>query len=100
MDFRRMWMNLEEEVEEEAEERDFYFLDTLLAIMETLEQLEADGQLVEYTLEKFHRDVNCDYGIAWGLLKGQLEELLEEGDSIDIEELYNNMNDIESSLVR
>lgn len=98
IDYRRMWMNLEEDVEKEGEERDFYFIETLLANMESSEQFEADGNVLP--VNKLHRNVNCDYSIAWGLLKGQLEELLEEGDSIDIEELYTNMNAIESSLVR
>lgn len=75
MDYKRMWMHLEEEVEEEAKERDFFYLDTLLANMEAMEQFETDGLLQDYELKKFHRDVMCDYGIAWGLLKAQIEEL-------------------------
>lgn len=99
MDFKRMWMHLEEEVEEEAaEERDFFFLDTLLANIESMEQFEADGKLAEYELKRRHRDVICDYGIAWGLLKAQIEELQAEGDSIDIEDLYNYMQDIEAGV--
>ncbi len=95
MDYKRMWMHLEEEVEEEAKERAFYQLDALLADMESWEQFEADGKLAEYTLKKLHRDVLCDYGIAWGLLKGQLEELQEEQEEVDIVDLLELMENIE-----
>lgn len=95
MDYKRMWMNLVEEVEEEAEERAFYSIDTLLANMESWEQFEADGKLAEYKLKRHHRDVICDYGIAWGTLKGQLEELLVQQEDIDVVDLLEFMEDIE-----
>lgn len=98
MDFKRMWMHLQEEVEEEAAEgRDFYFLDTLLANIESMEQFEADGKLAEYELKRRHRDVICDYGIAWGILKGRIEELQTPGASVDIVDLLELMDDIEYS---
>lgn len=95
MDYKRMWMHLVEEVEEEAEERAFYFLESLLADMESMEQFEADGMLAEYKLKRQHREVICDYGIAWGTLKGQLEELLVQQEDIDIVDLLEFMEDIE-----
>nr|DAI18342.1 MAG TPA: hypothetical protein [Caudoviricetes sp.] len=98
MDYKRMWMFLEEEVEEEAaEDREFFFLDTLLANMESWEQFEADGLLTEYELKRRHRDVICDYGIAWGILKGRIEEFQGPGSSIDIVDLLELMDDIEYS---
>lgn len=98
IDYKRMWWNLEEEVEKEAEERYFYFIDTLLANMESSEQFEADGKVLP--VHKLHRSFNCDYGVAWTLLKRHLEELRKEDDYIEIEELCTTMNDIENSLIR
>lgn len=96
MDFKRMWMHLEEEVEEEAAEgREFYFLDTLLANIESMEQFEADGKLAEYELKRRHIDVICDYDVAWGTLKGRIEELQSHGDYVDIVDLLELMDDIE-----
>ena len=95
MDYKRMWMHLVEEVEEEAEERAFYFIDTLLANMESWEQFAADGMLDECRLKKVHREVICDYGVAWGTLKGQLEELRAEQDDVDIVDLLELMENIE-----
>ena len=100
MDYKRMWMHLEEEVEEEAKERAFYQLDALLADMESWEQFEADGMLAEYKLKRQHREVICDYGIAWGTLKGQLEELLVQQEDIDIVDLLEFMEDIEYSELK
>lgn len=101
MDFKRMWMHLQEEVEEEAAEgRDFYFLDTLLANIESMEQFEADGKLAEYELKSRHRDVICDYDIAWGTLKGRIEELQSHGDYVDIVDLLELMDDIEYSQLK
>lgn len=98
MDFKRMWMHLEEEVEEEAAEgREFFFLDTLLANIESMEQFEADGKLAEYELKRRHIDVICDYGIAWGTLKGRIEDLQSPGASVDIVDLLELMDDIEYS---
>lgn len=98
MDFKRMWMHLEEEVEEEAAEgRDFFFLDTLLANIESMEQFEADGKLAEYELKRRHIDVICDYDDAWGTLKGRIEELQSPGSSVGIVELLELMDDIEYS---
>ena len=101
MDFKRMWMHLEEEVEEEAAEgRGFYFLDTLLANIESMEQFEADGKLAEYELKRRHRDVICDYDVAWGTLKGRIEELQSHGDSVDIVDLLELMDEIEYSQLK
>lgn len=101
MDFKRMWMHLEEEVEEEAAEgRGFFFLDNLLANMESFEQFEADGKLAEYELKRRHRDVICDYDVAWGTLKGRIEELRSPGASVDIVDLLELMDDIEYSQLK
>ena len=101
MDFKRMWMHLEEEVEEEAAEGlGFFFLDTLLANMESFEQFEADGKLAKYELKRRHRDVICDYDVAWGALKHRIEELQSPGDSVDIVDLLELMDDIEYSQLK
>ena len=101
MDFKRMWMFLEEEIEEEAAEgRGFFFLDTLLANMESMEQFEADGKLAEYELKMRHRDVICDYDVAWGTLKLRIEELQSPGASVDIVDLLELMDDIEYSQLK
>lgn len=101
IDFKRMWMHLEEEVEEEAAEgRDFFFLDTLLANIESMEQFEADGKLAEYELKRRHRDVICNYDVAWGALKGRIEELQSPGASVDIVDLFELMDDIEYSQLK
>ena len=101
MDFKRMWMHLEEEVEEEAAEgRDFYFLDTLLANIESMEQFEADGKLAEYELKRRHIDVICNYDVAWGTLKCRIEELQSHGDYVDIVDLLELMDDIEYSQLK
>lgn len=98
IDCKRMWMHLEEEVEEEAAEgRDFFFLDTLLANIESMEQFEADGKLAEYELKRRHRDVICDYDVAWGTLKRRIEELQSPGASVDIVDLIELMDEIEYS---
>lgn len=84
MDFKRMWMHLDEEVKEEAAEwRDFFLLDTLLANMESFEQFDADGK-----------------DVAWGTIKGRIEELQSTGDSVDIEDLLELMDDIEYSQLK
>lgn len=101
IDCKRMWMHLEEEVEEEAEEgRDFFFLDTLLANIESMEQFEADGKLAEYELKRRHRDVICDYDVAWGTLKRRIEELQSPGASVDIVDLIELMDEIEYSQIK
>lgn len=101
MDFKRMWMHLEEYVEEEAAEGlDFFFLDTLLANIESMEQFEADGKLAEYELKRRHIDVICDYDVAWGTLKDRIEELQNPGSSVDIVELLELMDDIEYSQLK
>lgn len=101
IDCKRMWMHLEEEVEEEAAEgRDFFFLDTLLANIESMEQFEADGKLAEYELKRRHRDVICDYDVAWGTLKRRIEELQSPGASVDIVDLIELMDEIEYSQLK
>lgn len=101
IDFKRMWMHLEEEVEEEAAEgRDFFFLDTLLANIESMEQFEADGKLAEYELKRRRRDVICNYDVAWGTLKRRIEELQSPGASVDIVDLLELMDDIEYSQLK
>lgn len=101
IDCKRMWMHLEEEVEEEAAEgRDFFFLDTLLANIESMEQFEADGKLAECELKRRHRDVICDYDVAWGTLKRRIEELQSPGASVDIVDLIELMDEIEYSQIK
>lgn len=101
MDFKRMWMHLEEEVEEKAAEKwGFFYISTLLANMESFEQLEADGKLAEYELKRRHRDVICNYDVAWGTLKGRIEELQIPGASVDIVDLLELMDDIEYSQLK
>lgn len=101
MDFKRMWMHLEEEAEEKlAEKWDFFYLSTLLANMESFEQSEADGKLAEYELKRRHRDVICNYDVAWGTLKGRIEELQGPGASVDIVDLLELMDDIEYSQLK
>ena len=98
MDFKRMWMNLKEEAEKEGEERGFYFIDTLLDNMESSEQFEADGK--KLPVNKLHRDVICNYDVAWGTLKGRIEELQGPGASVDIVDLLELMDDIEYSQLK
>ena len=101
IDCKRMWMHLEEEVEEEAAEgRDFFFLDTLLANIESMEQFEADGKLAEYELKRRHRDVICDYDVAWETLKDWIEELQRLQDSAYIVDLLELMEEIEYSQLK
>ena len=101
MDFKRMWMHLEEKVEEEAAKKwDFFYISTLLANMESIEQFEADGKLAEYELKRRHRDVICDYDVAWGTLKRRIEEFQRPGASVDIVDLLELMDDIEYSQLK
>lgn len=101
MDFKRMWMHLEEEVEEKAAEKwGFFYISTLLSDMESFEQLEADGKLAEYELKRRHIDVICDYDVAWGTLKRRIEEFQSHGASVDIVDLLELMDDIEYSQLK
>nr|DAE01113.1 MAG TPA: hypothetical protein [Myoviridae sp. ctegP15] len=94
--YKRMWMFLEEEIEEEAEERDSVLLDTLLAHMELMEKFEMNGALDGCRLRRFHRDVICDYVSAWNRLKAQIEELLERDDFAPIALIIGLMDGIEA----
>lgn len=95
--YKRMWMFLEEEIEEEAEERDYVLLDTLLAHMELMEKFEMNGALDGCRLRRFHRDVICDYVSAWNRLKAQIEELLGRYDCAPIVFIMGLMDGIEAS---
>lgn len=97
--YKRMWMFLEEEIEEEAEERDFVLLDTLLAHMELMEKFEMNGALDGCRLRRFHRDVICDYVSAWNRLKAQIEELLERYDCAPIVLIMGLMDGIETRFM-
>ena len=83
-----------------AEKLGFVFLSTLLSDMESFEQLEADGKLAEYELRRRHRDVICDYDVAWGAIKHRIEELQSNGASVDIVDLLELMDDIEYSQLK
>lgn len=95
--YKRIWMFLEEEIEEEAEEQDFVLLGTLLAYMELMEKFEMNGALDGCRLRRFHRDVICDYVSAWNRLNAQIEKLLERYDCAPIELIMGLMDGIEAN---
>lgn len=95
--YKRLWMFLEEEIEEEAEELDFVLLGTILANMELMEKCEMNGVLDGYRLRRFHRDVICDYVSAWNRLKAQIEELQERYNCAPIELVMGLMDGIEAN---